>query len=324
MNLCIVRRKARCCEGSFALKILIVGCGGIGGFLGARLAHAGYDVHFVARGATLAALRDTGLSLRSPFGDLLISRIQASDNATTLADADVVFNCVKLWDDDSAFAAISHVVSAHTAIVSFQNGVRAVESIAARFGPSSVIGGACYVSAQVENPGCVFHSGRLQRFIIGELNGAESGRVVAIGNALTQAGLDTQVSRDIRKNIWEKFVFLVALSGATTAMRSSIGPIRQDYYARAFLYGLLQEATAIARVRSIGLDPDFADRQMEFMDTLPPEMTSSMYADLLNHKPLELRWLSEDIANLGLELNVPTPLNAAVRDVLSLYRAGEQ
>jgi 2-dehydropantoate 2-reductase len=210
------------------MKIAFMGAGGVGGFFGGRLANAGYDVSFIARGAHLKAMREHGLTIENePQGNIRVTRITATDNPASLGVVDVLVMAVKLWDTEQAAAFVKPVIGPHTTVVSFQNGVIKDDILRRAFGDAAVIGGVGYVATHISRPGVIHQTGTMQRIIVGEYDGTRSERVAALHAALLAAGVNAEISDDIRRTLWEKYVFLVGLSGSTTNMRSSIGPIRE-------------------------------------------------------------------------------------------------
>jgi 2-dehydropantoate 2-reductase len=305
------------------MKIAFMGAGGVGGFFGGRLANAGYDVSFIARGAHLKAMRDHGLTIENePQGNIHVTRITATDDPASLGVVDVLVMAVKLWDTEQAAAFVKPVIGPHTTVVSFQNGVIKDDILRRAFGDAAVIGGVGYVATHISRPGVIHQTGTMQRIIVGEYNGTRSERVTALHAALLAAGVNAEISDDIRRTLWEKYVFLVGLSGSTTTMRSTIGPIRENPQTRGFLFDLMKETVAVGRGHGVKLPADYADQRLAFVDTMAPDMTSSMHHDLNSGNPLEVRWLSGGVVELGAQVNVPTPANRAVWDILALHASG--
>jgi 2-dehydropantoate 2-reductase len=300
-----------------------MGAGGVGGFFGGRLANAGYDVSFVARGGHLKALRERGLTIENePQGDIHLPHVTATDDPSSLGVVDVVVLAVKLWDTEEAAGAIKPLVGPNTAVVSLQNGVLKDDILRRAFGDSAVMGGVGYVATHISRPGVIQQIGTMQRVIVGEYDGTPSARVTALHEALLKAGVKSEISNDIRRTLWEKYVFLVGLSGSTTTMRSTIGPIRENAQTRAFLFDLMKETVAVGRAHGVKLPGDYADQRLAFVDTLAVDMTSSMHQDLKSGNPLEVQWLSGGVVQLGAQVSVPTPANRAVWDILALHAAG--
>jgi 2-dehydropantoate 2-reductase len=299
-----------------------MGSGGVGGYFGARLAHGGADVTFVARGAHLAAMREQGLTVESAHEPIRLPEVQATDDPATIGPVDVVLFCVKLWDTESAARSLLPIMRPGSAVISFQNGVQKDDVLRKIFGDAAVMGGVAYMATTIGRPGVIVQTGSMQRMIFGEYNAPSSPRAEALLAACRRGGINAEISADIRRAIWEKYVFLVGLSGATTAMRLPLGPIRENPVSRQFLLDLMREAVAVGRAHGVALPEDYAEQRMAFADGLPHDMTSSMHHDLDRGRPLEVRWLAGGVVALGAAVGVPTPANRAVHDILVLHAAG--
>jgi 2-dehydropantoate 2-reductase len=307
------------------MRIAMMGSGGLGGFFGGRLAHAGCDVSFIARGEHLHAMREHGLRIESAVhGDIVVKRAQFTADPAAIGVVDLVVLGVKLWDTESAARAIRPMVGPKTAVMSLQNGVTKDAILQREFGAATVMGGVCYVGTRIARPGVIEQTGPLQRLVFGEFDGSQSERAEALLKAALAAGIDAQVSTDIRRSLWEKFVFLVGLSATTASMRTTIGPIRSHPRARAFLHDLMKEVVAVGRAHGVNLPGNYADERLAFADSVAPGMTSSMHRDLERGSRLELPWLSGAVVELGARVAVPTPLNRAVCDILALYADGRE
>ncbi|GHH86461.1 2-dehydropantoate 2-reductase [Streptomyces sulfonofaciens] len=304
------------------MRIAVVGAGGVGGYFGARLAQAGHDVAFVARGRQLEALRTNGLRVQSPLGDVHLRDVEASDDPVDLEPADLVLLAVKLWDTEAAAELVKPLLKEETAVVSFQNGVVKDDVLRRTLGAGHVIGGVCYIAATIAEPGLIRHSGTLQKLVFGEYDGHLSARVRAFRDACAEGGIDVEVSDAIERAVWEKFVFLVGLSGTTTTARSPIGQIRSHPRSRAFLRNVMDEVVQVARAQGVPLPEDYADDRLAFTDSVPADMTSSMHRDIERGNPLEVAWLSGDVAERGPALGIATPCNRAIADILSVHGEG--
>ncbi|HYH43510.1 MAG TPA: 2-dehydropantoate 2-reductase, partial [Burkholderiales bacterium] len=295
------------------MKILVMGSGGVGGFYGGRLANTGCDVTFVARGAHLAAMRENGLTIESPaHGDIHIPRVKVCEDPASAGVVDLVLIAVKLWDTESAARAVKPAVGPHTAVLSLQNGVIKDVILRKELGASCLMGGVAYVGTTIARPGVIRQTGLLQRLLFGEYDGKRSARAVALLEALLAAGIQAELSEDIRRTLWEKYVFLVGLSGSTSTMRVPIGPIRENPQTRAFLLELMKETVEVGRAHGVDLPEDYAAQRLDFADSVAPDMTSSLYHDLERGNPLEVEWLSGGVVQLGEAVGVPTPANRAV------------
>jgi 2-dehydropantoate 2-reductase len=305
------------------MKIVMMGSGGVGGYFGARLAAGGADVHFVARGAHLAAMRAQGLAIEGGPAPLHVPKVQATDNPSSIGTADFVLVAVKLWDTEAAIEQIKPIVGPNTTVISFQNGVLKDRYLLEAFGASRVMGGVGYVGTAIDRPGVIRQTGPMQRLLFGELDGTISSRGQRLLEACLKGGIAAELSPDIRREIWQKFVFLVGLSGTTTTIRKSIGPIRQNPQTRAFLRDVMREVVAVARADGIDLPPDYAEQRLALADDVAYDMTSSMHHDLEHGNRLEVRWLSGGVVELGAVLGIPTPLNRAIADILALHANGD-
>jgi 2-dehydropantoate 2-reductase len=305
------------------MRIAMMGSGGVGGFFGGRLAAAGYDVSFIARGAHLEAMRRDGLTIENDAqGPIRIPKVNATDDPASVGPVDFVILSVKLWDTEAAAAAIKPIVGAATGVVSLQNGVIKDDILRRVLPASAVMGGVCYVATQLARPGVIKQVGTMQRIVIGEYDGRVSERAKVLHQALQNAGASAELSGDVRRAIWEKYVFLVGLSATTTSMRSTIGPIRGNPRTRAFLLELMREVVNVGRACGVDLPEDYAEQRLKFADGLPVDMTSSMAHDLEHGNRLEVNWLSGGVVQLGKERGIPTPANEAICDILALQADG--
>jgi 2-dehydropantoate 2-reductase len=306
------------------LKIAVMGSGAIGGYFGGRLAQADEDVTFIARGRQLAAMRENGLRIASPRGDFHLQRVRVTDDPAAIGPVDLVFFTVKLWSTEEAAGRIAPLIGPQTAVISLQNGVEANEVLARAVGREHLMGGLCYIAASLEEPGTVRHGGQMARLVFGELGGRKTRRAEAFLTACARAkaGFDAELSPDIDRAIWEKFVFIVGLSALTALTRRPIGPVRSDPDTRAMLLEVMREVVAVGRAKGVDLSPEFADQRLAFVDTLPPGMTSSMHNDLERGSRLEVGWLSGAVVRLGRPTGIPTPANRAVYAALKLHAEG--
>ncbi len=305
-----------------ALKFAVMGAGGVGGYFGARLANAGEDVSFIARGAHLAAIKERGLRVKSDNGDVAIDPVAATDDAAEIGPVDIVMFCVKLWETDAAGELIRPLIGPGTGVISLQNGVHAERRLAEILGAGHVMGGAASIMARIEEPGMIVHTGSLARLEFGETDGRRSARVEALLAACRRAGIDAAISDDVNQAIWRKFVFLTAFSAATALARSPIGPIRSDAAGRALIETLLGESLAVARAKGIALADDLERRLMKMIDATPADATSSMHRDLEHGSRLEVDWLSGAVVGLGAEVGVDTPAHRGAWQALRLHAGG--
>jgi len=304
------------------MRVAIMGAGGIGGLLGARLQSGGNDVHFIARGAHLAAMRSDGLKLTSDHGDVHVPKVVAVDDATAVGPCDVVVFAVKMPDAPSAAAAIKPLVGPDTLVVPYLNGVEATTILAEALGRQSVAGGIAYVSAVIDRPGVVRQTGTIQRFVHGELDGVKSDRMLRWHDALDSVGIESVVTDQIETEIWRKFVVLASFSGMTALTRKAIGPVREHPDVRLMLDRAVAEAVSVAVAHGIDFPDDVLGQLLALINTMPASMKSSMQEDLERGKPLELPWLSGAVVRLGAEKGIEAPIHRSIRDALILYADG--
>ncbi len=306
------------------MRIAILGSGGVGGYFGGRLAAAGADVTFIARGAHLDAIRRHGLRITSPRGDAHVVNPKAVETVADLGPVDLVLVGVKLWDTETVARNLVPVAAKGAAVLSLQNGVEKDDVLRRHVPADAVMGGVCYIAATIAEPGVIAHSGAMQRLVFGEYGGARSARGEALLAACADAGIDAEFSDAIERLIWEKFVFLVGLSGTTSLYRQPVGPIRENAEQRALLLDAMREVVAVGRAKGVPLAPDYAEGRLAFCDTLPAGMTSSMATDLARGNRLELPWLSGGVVEMGATLGVPTPANRRIAETLAPFADGRR
>jgi 2-dehydropantoate 2-reductase len=297
--------------------------GAVGGYFGGRMQAAGHDVFFIARGANLAAIKSNGLRIESVHGDVHLPKVNVTDDPKSVGPVDIVLFAVKLWDTEAAAEATRPLVGPGTRVITLQNGVDSVERVAPILGAEQTVGGAAYIATVMEKPGVIKHTSRFARMRFGRADKRADVTLQDFADAGKAAKLDVDISADIAVELWEKFIFLTAMSGATSALRSPIGPIRADPELCAFFRQLMQEAFTIGRAKGIALDPGYVDSRMDFLMTkVEAGMVASMAHDLGRGNRIELDWLGGKVRALGRELNIPTPASDTVYTVLKLHRMG--
>ena len=290
------------------MKIAIVGAGGVGGYFGARLAAAGQDVGFVARGKHLEALRSQGLVVRSPAGDLELSPVRATADPAELGEADYVLVCVKTWQLPEVITTIGPLVGDATAIVTVQNGVEAPDQVAAVYGRAAVLPGAAEVIAYVDGPGIIRHLGN-GKLNFGEWDNQPTPRTERLRDAFVDAGLQATVPDDIWAGLWTKFLSVVPSGGLGTATGVGYGVLRTRPGTRRLLTEATTEIRDVALARGIALAADVVPRTLAWIDQLPADGTTSLQRDLIAGRPSELEAWTGAVVRLGRESGVPTPVN---------------
>lgn len=293
------------------MRIAVMGTGGVGGYFGARLAETGNDVHFIARGRHLEAIRANGLKVLSGRGDIHLKPANATDDPATVGPVDMVIFTVKAYDTESAAELCRPLIGPDTGVVTFQNGVDSTETLSRVLGPGHVVGGVANISAIIESPGVVRHFAELQILRFGEMDDSRTPRVEAFAAACEAAGIDTHIVKSIQRELWTKFIFLASMSAANCLTRQALGPIRDDTTMATLLETLVDEAVAVGRAKGMPLHDDQKGVTMKTLHALPPAMKTSMLAALERGEKLEARHLSGAVARMGRELGVPTPTHFA-------------
>ncbi|MSO67034.1 MAG: 2-dehydropantoate 2-reductase [Pseudolabrys sp.] len=305
------------------MRIAAMAAGAVGGYFGARMAAAGHDVFFIARGAHLEAIKKSGLKIESVHGDLHLPKPNVTDDPKTVDPVDIVLFAVKLWDTEKAAELTRPLVGAGTRVITLQNGVDSVERVAPILGADNTIGGAAYIATTIAAPGVVKHTSSFAKMRFGRADKKPDATLQAFVTAGKAAKIDLDISADIERERWEKFAFLTAMAGSTATLRSSIGPIVADAELRSFFRKLMEEAFAIGKAKGVALDPAYLDDRMNFVTTkVEPGMKASMAHDLERGNRLELDWLAGKVRELGRSLNIPTPASDMVYIVLKLHRMG--
>lgn len=297
--------------------------GAVGAYFGARLAKAGHDVFFIARGANLTAMREHGLQVNSVHGDVHLPRPNVTDDPSTIGPVDIVLFAVKLWDTETAAAATKPLVGPHTRVITLQNGVDSYERVAPILGSVHTVPGSTYVVTVIERPGVISQTSPAQAMVFGAIDGKPDAQLQAFADALKATGVTVTLSSDIQRDRWQKFVLLTGTSGVTALTRKSMGPILADPDTRALFRNIMLEVLAVARAKGIAIDESYVDERIAFADkSFPPTMKASMANDLDRGNRLELDWLAGTVSRLGKELNVPTPVNDTIYAALKPYRMG--
>jgi 2-dehydropantoate 2-reductase len=306
------------------MRIAAMAAGAVGGYFGARLAAAGHDVFFIARGAHRDAMLKNGLTIESVHGDVHLEKPNVSDDPAKVGPVDVVLFAVKLWDTEKAAEQARPLLGPDTRVVTLQNGVDSYERIAPIVGPERAIPGVTYVVTVIDKPGVIRQASVFQSIICGTIDGRPDAKLSAFVDAAKAAGIDITLSDNIQRDRWHKFIFLAATSGATAVTRSTMGPILKDPDMRAMLGNIMRETLAVGRAKGVDLDPGYVDERLAFADAhVPDGMKASMANDLDRGNRLELDWLAGRVSQLGKELNVPTPVNDTIYAALKLYRMGK-
>jgi 2-dehydropantoate 2-reductase len=308
-----------------SMRFAILGSGAVGGYYGARLARAGHDVTFIARGAHLAAIREHGLQIRSPMlGDFTV-RAGAAEDTRRVGPVDVVLLAVKAYDNVTALPMIPPMMGPETTVLTIQNGVDSPSEAAAVVGEAAVLGGTTYIATAVAAPGVIEQIGTHRRIVFGEVFGdlpRETDRVRRIHGALTGADIQSETAADGRVPIWEKFIFLVTLAGFTGATRLPIGPVWNDPFIRAQFLDGCREVERLARAEGVEVVADRIPQIERYVASIPGTMRSSLLIDLAQGKRIEVEALLGSVVRRAGRLGVPAPIISTLYAVLKPYASG--
>ena len=289
------------------MKIVIFGTGGVGGYFGGRLAQAGEQVTFIARGEHLRAIQESGLRVDSLEGDFVVRPAKATDNVNDVGQADLVIVGVKAWQVPEAARAIKPLVGPETTVLPLQNGVDAVPQLTAELGAEHVIGGLCKIVAFVVGPGHIRHAGFKPSVVIGELDNSRSERISRIEQSFIGAGIETSIAADIYAALWMKFLFIASFSGMGALANAPAGKLRSDPELREQMLKAMEEIRLVAHARGIKLPPNAIETVMAGVNALPEEATSSMQRDIAAGKPSELESQNGAVVRMARESGVSVP-----------------
>jgi 2-dehydropantoate 2-reductase len=294
------------------MRIAIYGAGGLGGYYGARLSEAGHEVGFIARGEHLRAIRDNGLLVKSPLGDVHLRSVLASDAAADIGVVDVVIVAVKTWQIAQVARDMAPLMGPDTLVVPFLNGVDAPDGLAEVLGDGHVLGGLSKVFSLIEAPGVIHHFSPGAYVEIGELQGGSSERVVNLLGMFERAGVDAGGSDDIRSALWFKLLMVSSWAGLGALARSPMGEMRNDARTRTLIEKSMQEGVAVGRASGRSLPQDCMQQLWQFYDAMPADATASMQRDLMQGRPSELDAWNGAIVRIGAQFEIPTPTHEFV------------
>jgi 2-dehydropantoate 2-reductase len=306
------------------MRFAVLGSGAVGGYYGARLARAGHDVTFLARGQHLAAIRVRGLEIRSPLGDFVI-KTAATDDPETIGPVDAVLFAVKTYDNGTALPMLKPLVGRETVVLTLQNGVDSVDEVAAVVGEGAVLGGAAYVATAISSPGLIEQTGTHRRVVFGETFGRRTSltpRVERLASAMLEAGIQAEAKVDARVPLWEKFIYLAPFAGFTGAARLPIGPLWRWPPFRAILLDAVSEVERLARAEGVPVSQTVREEITKYIESIPPATRSSLLIDLQQGKPIEVEALLGSVSRRGTRVGVPTPIMTALYAVLKPHESG--
>lgn len=298
------------------MRIVVFGTGGVGGFFGGRLAHAGDDVTFIARGEHLRAIKASGLKVDSTLGDFVVVPAKATDDVSEVGEVDLMIVGVKAWQVSEAARAMKPLVGPGTTVLPLQNGVDAVAQLVAELGADRIIGGLCRIVSLVVGPGHIKHAGFTPSIVIGEIDDRRTDRITRIEQLFKRAGLEITVAPDIQAALWTKFLFIASFSGVGAMANAPAGVLRSDPKWRAQILHAMEEIYALAQARKIKLSPNSIDNAIASVNALPEDATSSMQRDIAAGRPSELESQNGAVVRLARESGVQVPTHALIYETL--------
>ncbi|MEV7414021.1 2-dehydropantoate 2-reductase [Streptomyces sp. NPDC089919] len=300
--------------------VAVVGAGAVGGYFGGRLAAAGHDVRFLARGAGLEALRTDGLHVADGAGGWSVPAVRASDDPGELGPVDHVLLCVKTSQLAAALDGIGPLIGPATAVVTVQNGVEAPEQVAAALGRDRVLPGLVRVVAATEGPGRIRHVGPPGALAFAEWDSGTSERVERLRAALRDAGVGVPEPTDVRAELWGKFLLVAPIGSVGAATGATIGELRSRPGTRNLLIAGMREVYETALKLGIGLPADAVERAVELMDRQAPDATSSLQRDVLAGRPSELDAWTGAVVRLAGRAGLAAPVHETLLALLALHQ----
>jgi 2-dehydropantoate 2-reductase len=306
------------------MRFAILGSGAVGGYFGARLARAGQEVTFIARGAHGDAIRERGLEIRSAALGGFVAQAPVESDTARVGAVDVVVVAVKAYDNDTAYPMIAPLLGPDTVVLTLQNGVDNVDQLGRMVGRERVLGGTTYVATALEAPGLIVQTGVHRSIIFGEVFGARglTPRVQAIAEVMAPADIQVTAVPDARTPLWDKFVYLVPFSGFTGAARLPIGYLWPHSAVRDMFYACSREVAAIADAEGVTISPDRFATLEEYMTNIPGSTRSSLLIDLEQGKRIEVEALQGVALRRAAAHGVPVPITSTLYAALKAWESG--
>lgn len=293
------------------MKVAIIGTGGVGGYFGGKIAKAGFDVTFLARGKQLEALQNNGLTVKSILGDFHVDSVQATDSISSIGKCDLVILCSKAWQLKEVLIDLKSILKDDSVILPLQNGVVAADELETVINKNNIIGGLCRIFSQIESPGVISHFGISPIIIFGEIDNSKSDRILRIKEMFDKSGIDSRISDNIIAELWKKFIG-ICVSGLLAVAKSTYGEIRELPETRQMMIDLMNEVYSLSQKIGIQIESDFVDKSVLAIDKFPYETTSSLTRDVWEGKPSEIEYQNGTVVRLAEKYNVDVPINRFV------------
>lgn len=305
------------------MRIAVMGAGAVGGYFGGLLARAGNEVTLIVRGAHLEAIRTEGLHVKSHWGDFTV-RPSATDDPRSSVPVEMVILSVKTYQNAQALPSLAPLLDRDTSVPTLQNGVDTYQEAARAVGQDRVLPGVAYIETQIESRGTIRQVGEVVRIVFGETDGSRTSRAERILETLRDAGINTELSGDVVKELWTKFLFISTLAGTTSVSRASMAQLLEREEPREMVLAAMKEVEAVGRAYGVSLDTDVVDRTWNYVETTARDLHASMHTDLELGRPLELEALTGAVVRIGKHVGVPTPVNGVLYSLLLPHREGTQ
>ena len=290
------------------MKITIISTGGVGGYFGGRLALAGDDVTFIARGAHLEAIQKNGLLVKSTQGEFTIKPAKATNKYEAVAGSDLVLVCTKAWQVKEVAKTIAPFIEESTMVMPLQNGILATEELASFINQRNIVGGLCRIFSLIESPGVINHKGIEPTIVFGETDNTQTERAAWLKYTFSTAGITNIWSEDIRADLWKKFI-MICSSALLAVTKTNYGEMRTIPETREMLKELYTEIYTVGIAAGVKLPENIVANTMKAVDTFPAESTSSLTRDVWEGKPSELDYQNGTVVKLGEQYGIPTPIN---------------
>ena len=290
------------------MKITIIGTGGVGGYFGGKIAKAGYDVTFVARGEHLKAIQKNGLIVKSILGDFKLDRVKATDRINDIGAMELIIIGVKAWQVKEVANELKSIVKRKTIVLPLQNGVLATDELKEQISGDNVISGLCRIMSKIESPGVINHFGIEPTIVFAEVDNSKTERIQTIKELFDKSGINSKISNDINSDLWKKFISICA-SGLLAVTKTTYGELRELKETRQMMIDLLTEIYQLSQKIGIQIEHDFLDKTISFIDSFPYDSTGSLTRDVWEGKPSEIDYQNGTVVKLGQKFGIDTPIN---------------
>jgi 2-dehydropantoate 2-reductase len=293
------------------MKIAIIGSGGVGGYFGAKIAKAGFDVTFLARGEHLKAIKTSGLTVKSILGDFHVDSVKATDKIHSIGTVDLIILALKAWQIKEVSSELESLVKDTSVILPLQNGISAIDELKEHISEDKILAGLCRIISKIESPGVINHFGVTPTIIFAEVDNAKTERVQKIKDLFDKAGIHSNISTDIHSDLWKKFI-TICVSGLLAVTKTNYGELRELKETRQMMIDLFNEIYELSKKVGINIEQGFIEKTASFIDTFPYETTSSLTRDVWEGKPSEIEYQNGTVVRLGEKYGVDVPINRFV------------